>query len=231
MNDVVINSESPYNLMKGYQRHYLSEGNVMKKSLSIMLAVLFSASLIVPVFAQEQDSAIADLLSKRSTSHRAGQEYKTAPLSDKIIDLLMKAGFSAPTGGNQHSLNFYVITERARMDVIRTGHPYSVALQTAPCLVVIAGDEAKCKYPELHEMDAGIAAMAMVVEATKLGLTTCVMSIFPQPERVNAVRASVNIPKTMKPVLMVAFGYPATDATTSASVTYYSGDQIHNNGR
>ena len=102
-------------------------------------------------------------------------------------------------------------------------------LFTAPLVIVVAGDEANCKFPELLEMDAGLSAMAMQVQATALGMSSCVMSIYPQDERVNAVRAATGMPETMKPVLMVSFGYPAADAVSSASVENYDAEKVHVN--
>ncbi|MDO4548035.1 MAG: nitroreductase family protein [Clostridia bacterium] len=201
----------------------------MKKILSLSLAAILMLCAALPAMAQE-DYSIANILYQRTTLHGDASPYDTAPLDDDIVSLLLSAGFSAPTGGNQRSLNFFVITERERMDKIREGHPYSTPLLTAPLVVVIAGDEANCRYPELHEMDAGLAAMAMMVQATEIGLSSCVMSIYPQDERVNAVRASVDMPETFKPVLMVAFGYPAADVVAGASVDNYNEAQVHMNG-
>lgn len=79
-------------------------------------------------------------------------------------------------------------------------------------------------------MDAGLSAGAMQVQATALGLSSCVMSIYPQEERVDAVRKAVNMPETMKPVLMVAFGTADVDTVASASVENYSADRVFVNG-
>ena len=145
------------------------------------------------------------------------------------MTLILNAGFSAPTGGNQRSTNFFVITDREVMKVIQSGHPFSQPLNTAPLVIVIAADEENCRFPELHEMDAGLAAGAMQVQATEMGLSSCVLSIFPQEERVNAVRQALSMPETFKPVLMVAFGRPAVDVVAGASVQNYKAEQVHFN--
>lgn len=183
-----------------------------------------------PAGAERVEVGLADVLAHRKTSHGAGQEYDPAPLDQSVVRALVEAGISAPSGGDQRSLDFYIITDRKRMDQIRSGHPYATALLTAPCVIVIAGDEARARYPELHDMDAGLAAMAVLVQATQMNLTTCVLSIAPQGGRMETVRAAASMPKTMRPVLMVAVGRPATDATTGASVGPWNPARVHTLG-
>lgn len=196
----------------------------MRKFLSCGLVLLLALSLSLPGVAEE---ARSESLYGRTTLHG---DFDTAPLEEEAIDLLLRAGFSGPTGGNQRSLDFFVVTDRAVMRGIQEGHPFASALDTAPLVIVIAGDESTARYPELHEMDSGIAAMAMMVQAADLGLASCVLSISPQESRVNSARSALSMPDTMTPVLMVAFGYPATDAVSSASVEAYNAAQVHVNG-
>ena len=196
----------------------------MKKIFSMLVA----AALVLTAGGAIANNG-SDLLYSRTTVHADGK-YDTAALPEGTVDLLLNAAFSAPSGGNQLSNNYYVITDRDRMATIQKGHPYSQPLDTAPMVIVVAGDEATCKYPELLEMDAGLAAGAMQAQATLLGLSSCVMSIYPQEERVNAVREACEMPETMKPVLMVAFGVPAVDSVSTASVYNYNAGQVHRNG-
>lgn len=141
----------------------------MKKNFALALAAIF-ALLLASAFA-DNDIEPADILYERTTIH-ANSNYDETPLSDAEVTLILNAGFSAPTGGNQRSTNFFVITDREVMKVIQTGHPYSQPLNTAPLVIVVAADEANCRYPELHEMDAGLAAGAMQVQATEMGLSS-----------------------------------------------------------
>ena len=78
-------------------------------------------------------------------------------------------------------------------------------------------------------MDAGLAAGAMQVQASEMDLCSCVMSIYPQDERVSAVREALNMPETFKPVLMVAFGMPGVDSVSGASVQNWKDEQVHFN--
>lgn len=201
----------------------------MKKYLTLVLSALLLVSLAAFSCAEES-LKVTEVLFERTTLHHDDHPYDADNLvSEEATKLILNAGFSAPTGGNQRSLNFFVVTERERMNTILSGHPYGTPLKTAPLVIIIAGDEGNCKYPELHEMDAGLAGTAMIAQATDLGLSSCVMSIYPQDERVNAVRAAVDMPETFKPVMMIAFGYPETDVVATASVDNYDEAKVHLN--
>jgi hypothetical protein len=55
------------------------------------------------------------------------------------------------------------------------------------------------------------------------------LSIAPQAERINSAKSALGMPGNYSPVLMVAFGYPAADATAGASVNMYKESQVHVN--
>ena len=78
-------------------------------------------------------------------------------------------------------------------------------------------------------MAAGLAAGAILTQAYEMVLTTCVLSIAPQPQRMESVRSALNMPYSFTPILMIAVGYPSADAVTSASVESWDDIQIHFN--
>lgn len=172
-------------------------------------------------------AGVAEVLYERMTLHSG---FDSTPLEDDVTQRLLEAGFSAPTGGDQRSLVFFAVTDRAAMQQMQEGHPYASALDSAPLVVVIAGDEGKARYPELQEMDSGLAAMAMMVQAAEIGLSSCVLSISPQESRIDSARQALAMPDSFRPVLMVAFGYADADVTSSASVYNYDAARVYING-
>ncbi len=197
-------------------------GNLMMKK---MIAVICVALLALPLSGLTEENGILPALGERRTLHNRYDPDNSVP-EDAIIRIL-SAAFSMPTGGDQRSLEFYVITDRGAMAAMRGGNPWSQALETCPCVIVVASDESRAIYPELQEMDAGLAAGAILVQATREGLTTCVLSIAPQQERIRSVRGALQMQDNLTPVIMVAMGHPAADAVASASVNGWDGQQVH----
>ena len=180
----------------------------MKRILIFLLAFCLLASAA--------SAELLPALTERSTLH-SGFDPGTL-ISDDQINLIIQAAPTMPTGGDQRSLELYVVTDRETMADMRGGNPWSQALETAPVVIVVAGNDDQAFYPELQEMDAGLAAGAMLVQASSMGLSTCVLSIAPQEQRIASVRTALGMEEAITPILMVALGYPETDAISSASV-------------
>ena len=208
----------------------------MKKTISVILFGVFLFGVLSLSFygCESTSSPTArgrlqptELLYARATAHN---NFVTTPIDQNAIDLIVRAGFTAPTGGNQRSIELFVVTERDVMRQIQEGHPYSSALDTTPLVIVVAANESLARFPELHEMDASLFAMTMIVQATDMGLSTCILSIAPQDERINAAKNALRMPANYRPILMVAFGHPGPDARTGASATVaHNVSQVHVN--
>ena len=76
-------------------------------------------------------------------------------------------------------------------------------------------------------MDAGIATGAILLQAADFRLSTCVLSIAPQQERIHSVRSALGIDENLLPVLMIAVGYPDADAVSGASVSNWEEDRVN----
>ena len=170
----------------------------------------------------------------RTTLH-AGFDPES-PLTEEEIALILNAAFAAPTGGNQRAIDFFPVTDREILDKLGAAHKNYMAPQSAPFVVVIARATDREKFPELIEMDAGLAAGSMLTQAAALGISTCCLSIAPQCDREFNVVNALNIPYATinspmyEPIMMVAFGRPSTDVDASASVLNYNAAQVHMNG-
>lgn len=171
-----------------------------------------------------RDTSASGIYTRTST-----KEFASAPVSDEQIEKLIEAAFASPTGGGQRAWEFYIVTDREVMEGLQAGHPYSDALDNAPLCIVIACNEELAKYTELFELDSGIAAQSIMVQAAELGLSTRPMSITPQEERIEGVSNALNLPDYIVPQIMIAIGYPESDAVTSASVVFYDDAKIHYN--
>lgn len=158
------------------------------------------------------------------------RQFSDEPVSQEQIDMLLNAAFASPTGGNQRSCELMVVTDREMMKKMQEGHPYSQPLDTAALVIVIAVNEETAKYPEILTLDAGIASMAIMVQAAEMGLASVPMSIMPQAERIQGIARAIGHPANVVGQIMVAIGHSAVDGDTHASTDYYKEDQVHLNG-
>lgn len=199
----------------------------MKKVLLLLLAVfLFGCSDNTPTGGAEK---LASNLANRVTTRNAYDPEVS--LTDQQTKLILEAGFSAPTGVNQRSLEFIVVDDREIMtDLFDEG--MNMAFLTASAMFVIVDNTSVTGYPEYIQIDTGLAAMAMVTQATEMGLATVVLSVSPNENKMGLLRTYLGLDNTYNPMLMVAVGTISDsnpDAVSGASVETYNEAQVHYN--
>jgi|GEM_PF-4279610 len=155
----------------------------------------------------------------RITSRSFAQEE----ITEGVLEEVLKAGFTSPTGGNQHALEFIVIKDQEIMQKIKEVDPY---MNICPVVILISGNKAQATYPELLVMDAAMAAENIILRASELSLASVAMSVYPTEIRMSTVSSLCELPQEIEPILMVGLGYPL-DSSTGSSTEYYNTSQIH----
>jgi nitroreductase len=201
------------------------EDEMAKKIYSVLLFIIILSCSQSKDIIKAEESKQFDGIFDRKTS----RTFSPARVTQEQIELIIKAAFASPTGGNQRSNEFIVVTDRNVMLNLKKGNPYSQALDTAPLTIVVAVNTKTAIYPELLTLDAGIAVQSILVQASKLGFASVPMSIAPQRNRIQGVSEALNIPSEVIPQMMVCIGQPSTDAVSSASTNYYDKNKVHYN--
>lgn len=159
--------------------------------------------------------SVSDNLWNRFTLHNSYDPDQT--LTEDQINTLVASLFTAPTGGNQQSLEFFITSDRATMETIEAAHGYATSLLTAPFAVVISNNVEVSTQPQMADTDAGIAAMSLVAQAAELGMHSLMIGINSDDEKAACNEACGVSGDLYDPILVVAIGYPAVDATSSAT--------------
>ena len=164
-------------------------------------------------------------------SRKTARVYDTAKrVSDADLRLILKAAFASPTADNSRANEFIVVQDRNKIINLKAGNPYAGQLDSAQSVIVVAVNENVIRHKDLAALDAGIAAQSIMVEAAELGYASVPMSIAPEPVRVENTRKTLSLPDYVTPHIMIAIGFAASDAVTSASTDYWDDLKIHTNG-
>lgn len=168
---------------------------------------------------------VEQVLLDRATLH-GGTPVNTRdperPISDAQVELLLRAAMTAPTAGDSRSLHYIVIRDPESMAKINN---WQLGDQ-CPLVIAIVSERENGAT-----IDAGMAAMAMIVQASAMGICSCV-----QGQGFSATDSDGNrvtydylgITEEWYPEVYVSFGYPAVDAYASASVDIYDETHVHN---
>ena len=143
-------------------------------------------------------------------TRRSIRNFTSEPVDDEQITQLLKAAMTAPSAGNEQPWEFIVVRERATLEEITQFHQYSQMLKEAPVAIVVCADPGRSKYPyEYWIQDCAAATQNILLAAVTAGLGTCWLGIYPQPERVEAIRQIFGVPDPIVPFAVVAVGYAA----------------------
>ena len=111
-----------------------------------------------------------------------------------------------------------------------TSHDFHqiVAGSAFSILICADGERAFSRAPEYWIINSSIAGQNMILAAESLGLGSVWLGIWPQQEKVQAQKVYFNLPESVTPHSIIAFGYPDEDKS-SVPHKDYEEDRVHFN--
>lgn len=144
-------------------------------------------------------------------TRRSIRSYSDKPISRETLDALVKAGMNAPSAGNARSARFITVEDRAVLDAIPELHKYATMLHQAPAAIVVCGDVSTEYHQAYWVQDCAAATQNILLEATSRGIGSCWLGIHPREEREKGLSELLGLPSDVRPLSVVALGYPAED--------------------
>ena len=142
--------------------------------------------------------------------HRTSiRKYENRPVEKEKIMQILKAGMQAPSAGNQQPWEFYVVTNREKIQALSKSHQYAGCAAAAPVLIVPAYRKEGLWVPEYAQIDMAIAQENMWLETDSLGLGGVWLGIAPQRERMDAVAEILSLPDNVEPFSIFVYEAPA----------------------
>ena len=144
-----------------------------------------------------------------SIYHRVSvRKYEDRPVEREKIEAVLRAAMQAPSAGDQQPWEFYVVTDRAKLEALSQVHQYAGMVKDAPVAIVSAYRKA-CWMPAYAQIDLSIAMENLWLETDAQGLGGVWLGIAPLEDRMRAVEEIVGMPDTLRAFAIFPFGYPA----------------------
>jgi nitroreductase len=155
---------------------------------------------------------------KEILSRRSIRRYKSNPVEDEKIRIMLESASLAPSGNNSQPWNFIVVhSKEKREHIVEACNKQKWMLQAPVFLVCVADIRAKINKSdhvviseespqiELKQVirDTAIAGEHLVLQAESLGLTTCWVAFFDQKD----IRPVLNVPSDKYIVAVITVGY------------------------
>ncbi len=154
-----------------------------------------------------------DLVKKRFSARK----YKAAPVEREKIERCLEAARLAPSASNSQPWHFIVLEDPVVKDQVArqtfsTLLTFNKFVVQAPVLVVIVIEKptllsqigGRVKNKEYPLIDIGIAAEHFCLQATEVGLGTCMLGWFNE----KSIKELLKIPKEKTIGLIISVGYP-----------------------
>lgn len=146
----------------------------------------------------------------------SARKYLNKPVEREIINQCIESARLAPSASNSQPWRFIVVDDRDLVSSI-SAQTYSKLVSfnrfvdNAPVIVVLLIEKpklitqigGKIKNKEYPLIDIGIAAEHFCLQATELGLGTCMLGWFNE----KAIKEILNIPKSKTIGLLISLGY------------------------
>lgn len=108
------------------------------------------------------------------------RRYEDRTVEKEKLEELLRAAMHAPTARNTQSWRFMVIRNRKALDEMTTLQPYTGMMKTAPCAILVMGDQKATDLDEYLYCDCSAAIQNILIEARHQGLSTCWCAVGPR---------------------------------------------------
>ena len=142
-------------------------------------------------------------------NRKSVRNYKPVPVGDDLVEKLLRAAMQAPSAGNQQPWEFYVVTDKEKIQELSKATPYSGCAAEAPVVIVPVYRTKGLVVQDMAQIDMAIAQENIWLETDALGLGGVWIGIAPMQDRMNLVHKILNLPKNLEVFSLFALGYPA----------------------
>ena len=137
------------------------------------------------------------------------RKYEDKPVEKEKIMQILKAGMQAPSACNQQPWEFYVVTDKKKIEALSKMTPYTGCAAKAPVVLVSAYRLEGLVAPAFAQIDMSIAQENIWLETDALGLGGVWIGIAPLKDRMALVHDILKLPENVEVFSLFALGYPA----------------------
>jgi nitroreductase len=141
------------------------------------------------------------------------RKFRKDPIEDIVLEELLEAAVSAPSSGNLQNWEFVVVSRQENKDRLAEATMGQGFLSQAPLVVVVCSNLKKMgRYGSRGEtlysiQNTAAATQNLMLAAWDRGIGSCWIGAFSESD----VREALVLPEHVKPLAMIALGYPAEE--------------------
>jgi len=147
-------------------------------------------------------------------NRKSVRSYRADPIPKEKLELIVKAGMAAPTAVDKRPWEFVVITDKALLKKLADALPYAKMAEKASAAILVAGDldrQHGGRAADYWMVDCAAAAENILLAVESLGLGAVWTAVYPEKERIEAVRELLDVPSGVVPLALIPIGAPGGD--------------------
>lgn len=162
--------------------------------------------------------SIQNIMSRKSV-----RAYTDQKVTKEQMDVMLKAAMAAPSGMDVRPWSFIVLEDSSKYEEIFSKDNFNLGrFMDASAVVVFCADTTVARQPQgapapvvmpngTWRDDMGACTENFLLAAESLGLGAVWTAAYPYPDRMNPIRAALNLPSNVVPYCVVPVGYPEGD--------------------
>lgn len=151
---------------------------------------------------------------KTILERRSVRKFSGKPIEREKIELILRAGMSAPSARNRQPWKFFAVDDRDLLNRLADELPYAKMLYQAPLGIIVCGDirdKEDMTAQTFWVQDCSAAVENILIAVQSLGLGAVWTACYPKDDRVRAPQKILNMPDGIVPLCVIPVGYPDGD--------------------
>lgn len=156
------------------------------------------------------------------------RQFSDRVISEADLHTILEAGMSGPSAVNARPWSFVVVRDKDMLNRMADGNGRAAEpLRGAALGILVCGDMERAfkAAPDYWVVDGSIACQNMILAAHAMGIGSVWLGTWPQENKINAQKELFNLPESIVPHSIIAFGYPAQESTKEKLL--YEEDRVH----
>ena len=125
------------------------------------------------------------------------RKYEERPVEEAKIEKLLRAAMAAPSAANQQPWEFYVVTDKEKLQALSQASQYAGPVANAPLAIVPCYNREKLIFADYADIDMSAATENLLLEAEEQGLGAVWLGIAPLADRMAIVAEILVLPPSL----------------------------------
>ena len=193
---------------------------LMLAAVTMLFAACCSKKESVP------NNSPAEVVMQNILNRKSVRSYNGDSIPSDVMENLLRAAMSAPTGMDIRPWSFVVLTDKSQYETIFEGNGNMKKFMESGAIVVVCADTtvtrptrdnpdgpAVTRPNPMWRDDVAAATENLLLAVEAYGLGACWTACYPFPDTMRPVKETLGLPAEVVPYAVVPIGYPSTENT------------------